>query len=90
MVSVLMGDKDMVYRLRINAEPAHFFSKAVVVISRIDHNSRIALAVEEDVCHPFAHAGNILIDPAGVQRLENLLAAVHLAHFSFLKFGCLL
>ena len=70
MVGVLMGDKDMVYRLRINPKPAHFFGKAVVVISRIDHNSRIAFAVEEDVRHPFAHAGNILVDPAGVQWLE--------------------
>lgn len=49
MVGVLMGDKDMVYRLRINPKPAHFFGKAVVVISRIDHNGRIAFAVEEDI-----------------------------------------
>ena len=31
---------DMVYRLRINPKPAHFFGKAVVIISRIDHNGR--------------------------------------------------
>ena len=89
MVGVLMGDKDMVYRLRINPKPAHFFGKAVVVISRIDHNGRIAFAVEEDVRHPFAHAGNILVDPAGVQRLEDLLAPVHPAHCFSLKFRCL-
>ena len=79
----------MVYRLRINPKPAHFFGKAVVVISRIDHNGRIAFAVEEDVRHPFAHAGNILVDPAGVQRLEDLLAPVHPAHCFSLKFRCL-
>ena len=89
MVGVLMGDKDMVYRLRINPKPAHFFGKAVVVISRIDHNGRIAFAVEEDVRHPFAHAGNILVDPAGVQRLEDFLAPVHPAHCFSLKFRCL-
>ena len=78
----------MVYRLRINPKPAHFFGKAVVVISRIDHNSRIAFAVEEDVRHPFAHAGNILVDPAGVQRLEDFLAPVHPAHCFSLKLRC--
>jgi len=88
MVGVLMGDKDMVYRLRINPKPAHFFGKAVVVISRIDHNGRIAFAVEEDVSHPFAHAGNILVDPASVQRLEDFLAPVHPAHCFSLKFRC--
>ena len=79
----------MVYRLRINPKPAHFFGKAVVVISRIDHNGRIAFVVEEDVRHPFAHAGNILVDPAGVQRLEDFLAPVHPAHCFSLKFRCL-
>ena len=62
---------------------------AVVVISRIDHNGRIAFVVEEDVRHPFAHAGNILVDPAGVQRLEDFLAPVHPAHCFSLKFRCL-
>ena len=81
-------DRDMVYRLRINPKPAHFFGKAVVVISRIDHNGRIAFAVEEDVHHPFTHAGNILVDPAGVQRLEDFLAPVHAAHCFSLKFRC--
>ena len=86
MVGVLMGDKDMVYRLRIDPKPAHFFGKAVIVISRIDHNGRIAFAVEEDVRHPFAHAGSIPVDPAGIQRLEDLLAPVHPAHCVSLKF----
>ena len=53
------------------------------------YNGRIAFAVEEDVRHPFAHAGNILVDPAGVQRLEDLLAPVHPAHCFSLKFRCL-
>ena len=79
----------MAYRLRIDTEPAHFFGKAVVVIARVDHDRGIALAVKEDIRHPFAHTGDVLIDPPGVQRLEYLLAAVHPAHFFFLKFGCL-
>ena len=74
----------------MDAEPAHFFGEAVVVITRIDHNGRIALAIEEDVRHPFAHTGDTFIDPAGVQGLKYLLAAIHFAHFFFLKFGCLL
>ena len=80
-----MSDKDMVYRLRINPKPAHFFGKAVVVISRIDHNGRIAFAVEEDVGHPLPDAGHVLIHPAGIQGLEDLLAPVHPAHFLLLK-----
>ena len=53
---------------------------------RSDHNGRIAFAVEEDVRHPFAHAGSIPVDPAGIQRLEDLLAPVHPAHCVSLKF----
>ena len=90
MVSVLMRDEDVPDGCRIDAEPAHFFGKAVVVIARIDHNGRIALAVEEDVRHPFAHTGDTPVNPAGIQRLEDLLASVHLAHFFFLKLGCFL
>ena len=90
MVSVLMRDEDVPDGCRIDAEPAHFFGKAVVVIARIDHNGRIAFAVEEDVGHPLPHAGHMVVDPAGIQRLEDLLAAVHFAHFFFLKFGCFL
>ena len=90
MVGVLMGDEDMADGLRVDAEPAHLFLKTVIVVARVDHDGRLALAVEKDVRHPFAHAGDMFIDPAGVQRLEDLLAAVHLAHFLFLKFGSLL
>ena len=90
MVSVLMGNEDVPDGRRVDAQPAHFLRKAVVVIARIDHNGRIALAVEEDVRHPLPHTGHILVDPAGVQGLEDLLAAVHFAHFFFLKFGCFL
>ena len=32
----------------------------------------------------------MVVDPAGIQRLEDFLAAVHFAHFFFLKFGCFL
>jgi hypothetical protein len=60
------------------------------VIPGIDHDGNIALPIKEDVRHPLPDAGNILVDPAGIQRLEDFLAAVHFAHFFFLKFGCFL
>ena len=81
MVGVLMGDEDMADGLRVDAEPAHLFLKTVIVVARVDHDGRLALAVEKDVRHPFAHAGDMLIDPAGIERLEDFLAAVHLAFF---------
>ena len=87
VVGVLMGDEDVPDGRWINAQPAHLFLQPVVVVSGVDHDGRVALAVEEDVGHPFPDAGHVLVHPAGVQGLENLLAAVHLAHFSFLKFG---
>ena len=89
MVGVLMGDEDMADGLRVDAEPAHLFLKTVIVVARVDHDGRLALAVEKDVRHPFAHAGNILVDPSGVQRLEHLLAPVHPVHCFSLKFRCL-
>ena len=57
MVSVLMGNEDVPDGRRVDTQPAHFLRKAVVVIARIDHNGRIALAVEEDVRHPLPHTG---------------------------------
>ena len=87
VVGVLMSDEDVPDGLRVDAQPAHFFCQPVVVVPGIDHDGGVALAVEEDVRHPLPHAGHALIHPAGVQRLEDFLAAVHLAHFSFLKFG---
>ena len=87
VVGVLMSDEDVPDGLRVDAQPVHFFCQPVVVIPGIDHDGGVALAVEENVRHPLPHAGHALIHPAGVQRLEYLLAAVHLAHFSFLKFG---
>ena len=90
MVSILMRDEDLSNGFRVNSKPTHFFGKAVIIIPRIDHNGRITLAIEKDVCHPFSHAGYILVDPSGVQRLEDFLAAVHLAHCLSLKFGCFL
>ena len=87
VVGVLMSDEDVPDGLRVDAQPAHFFCQPVVVVPGIDHDGGVALAVEEDVRHPLPHAGHALIHPTGVQRLEDFLAAVHLAHFSFLKFG---
>ena len=69
MVGVLVGDKNVLNRLRGDSQPAHFFRQPVIVVPGIDHNDSIVLAVEEDICYPFPHAGNVFIDPAGVQRL---------------------
>ena len=88
MVGVLMGDEDVPDGMRVDPQPVHLLCQPVIVVSGIDHNGGIALAVKEDICHPLPHAGDILIDPAGVQRLEDLLAPVHPAHCFSLKFRC--
>ena len=81
-----MSDEDVPDGMRVDTEPAHFLRQPVIVVSGIDHNGGITLAVEEDIRHPLPHAGNIFIDPAGVQRLEDLLAPVHPAHCFSLEF----
>ena len=35
VVSVLMGDENVLYGLGVNAQPAHLFRKAVIVVSRV-------------------------------------------------------
>ena len=64
MTGVLMRDENMADGLRVNAEPIYFFDKAVVIIIRVNHDGRVALAVKENVCNPFACTGDIFIDPA--------------------------
>ena len=87
VVGILMGDEDVADGLGVDAQPAHFLLQPVIVIASADHDGGIALAVEEDVCHPLPDTGDVFINPAGVQGLENLLATVHFAHFFFLKLG---
>ena len=87
MVGVLMGDEDVPDGLGIDLQPAHFFFQTVVVVPGIDHDGGVALAIEKDVGHPLPHAGHVLIHPARVQGLEDLLAPVHLAHGFSLKLG---
>ena len=82
VVGVLMGDEDVADGLGVDAQPAHFFFQPVIVVSRVDHDGGIALAVEEDICHPFPDTGDVFVDPAGVQWLEDLLAPVHFILFS--------
>ena len=89
MVGVLMGDENVPDGCRVNAQPAHLFRQTVVIVACVEHDSGVTLAVEENVCYPLPHAGNIFIDPAGVQRLEDLLAPVHPAHCFSLEFRCL-
>ena len=81
-----MGDEDVPDGMRVDTEPAHFLRQTVIVVSGIDHNGGITLAVKEDICHPLPHTGDIFIDPAGAQWFENLLAPVHPAHCFSLKF----
>ena len=58
------------------------------MIPGVDHDGSIALPIKEDIRRPFPDAGDMLVDPAGIQRLEDLLAPVHPAHFLLLKFRC--
>ena len=83
-----MGDEDVPDGMRVDSQPVHLLCQPVIVVSGIDHNGGIALAIEEDICHPLPHTGDIFIDPAGVLRLKDLLAPVHPAHCFSLKFRC--
>ena len=87
MVGVLVGDQDVADGRRVDAQPAHLLRQRVIVVPRVDHDGSIALPVKEDVGHPLPDTGHIFVDPAGVQRLEDLLAPVHFAHFLLLELG---
>ena len=85
VVGILVGDEDVADAGGIDAQPAHLLRQAVIVVPGVDHDGGAALAVEEDVGHPLPDAGHVLIHPAGIQGLEDLLAPVHPAHFLLLK-----
>ena len=85
VVGVLMGNENVADGLGVDAQPAHFLRQPVIVVPGIDHDGGIALPVKEDVGHPLPHTGHILVDPTGIQRLEDLLAAIHPAHFLSLE-----
>ena len=64
MDSILVRDKNMANGLRGNSKLPHSFGKAVVVITRIDHNGRIPLSVEKDIpSHSRAQATLSSIQP---------------------------
>ena len=88
LLVTLTDEEDVPDGMRINPQPIHLLCQPVIVVSGIDHNGGITLAVKEDICHPLPHTGDIFIDPAGVQWFENLLAPVHPAHCFSLKFRC--
>ena len=90
VIRVLVGDENVADQARVYTKPTHLLLQSVVIVARVDHDRSITLAVKEDICHPFPHAGDVFIDPTGVQRLEDLLSTVHFAHFFFLKFRCFL
>ena len=85
-----MGNENIADALRVDSEPAHLFLKAVIVIAGVNHHGRIALAVKENIRNPLPDTGDIVINPARVQRLENIFSAVHLAHALSLELGCFL
>ena len=88
VIGILMSDENVPNGLRIDAQPAHFLFQSIIVVARVDHDGRAAFAVKENIRHPFAHTGDMLVNPSRIQRLENLFAAIHFAHFLFLEFGC--
>ena len=47
MIRILMGNEDMADRFRIDPHSGHFLSQPVVVVSRVDHDGRIAFAVKK-------------------------------------------
>ena len=61
-----MGDEDVPDGMRIDPQPIHLLCQPVIVVSGINHNGGITLAVKEDICHPLSHASDIFVDPAGV------------------------
>ena len=71
MVGVLMGDEDVPDGMRIDPQPIHLLCQPVIVVSGIDHNGGITLAVKEDICHPLPHTGDIFIDPHSIRHIED-------------------
>ena len=90
MVGVLMRDQYVLNGRGVNVKPAHLFPQPVIVISGIDHNRCAVFRVKENVGDPFSHAGNMFIDPPGIQGLEDFFAPITPTHYFLLKNGILL
>ena len=84
MIRVLMGDKDMFDRLRIDIQLAHLLPQPGIVISGVDHDRGAVFGVEENVGDPLPDTGDVIIDPSGVEGFENFLSPVDQAHGNFL------
>ena len=80
MIGVLMRDKDMIYLSGIDIQPAHLFSQTIIVVTRVDHDRNAVFRVKENIGYPFPDTGDMLIDPPGVERLEDAPAPEHEAH----------
>ena len=80
MVGILMRYKDLMDGGGIYIQPPHLFCKPFVVISRVDHDRTTVLRVKEDIGDPLPDAGNMLIDPSGIQRLEDRFPPEQSAH----------
>ena len=86
MIGILVCDKDLPDGCGIDIQPPQLLSQPLIVVSCIDHDRGAILRVEENVGNPLTHAGHVLINPAGIQRFEDRLAAEHPAHGSLLVF----
>ena len=84
MVGVLVSDQDVPDRGGINVQPLHFFLQPGIVVARVDHDGEVVLGVKENICHPLAYTGHMLVDAPGVQGLEDRPPAEHSAHGLFL------
>ena len=83
VIRVLMCNQDMLDLSRVQIQPSHLFRQAVIVITGIDHDGRAVFCIEEDIRDPLTDTGNMVVNPACIQRLEYFLA-ITVSHGLFL------
>ena len=80
VVGILMGDQNMLDLLRIQIQPGHLLLQPFVVVSRIDHDRRTVLRIEEDIGDILPDTGDVFVDPTRVQRFKGLLPPIEERH----------
>ena len=85
-----MCNQDMLDLSRVQIQPSHLFRQAVIIITGIDHDGRAVFCIEEDIRDPLTDTGNMVVNPACIQRLEYFLASVPEGHNLLLEVGSLL
>ena len=88
MVRILVGNQHVFDIRGIDVQPGHFLGQTVIVVSRVYHDGGAVPGVEEDIGDPFADAGNVPVDAARIQGLEDLLAAIDARHGFLLELRC--